>query len=250
MALSAVRDGKRTTMKAPPIEEFDAWTVDDGPQQALWPCELVLHEKFYASLRAHAAPIDMRAYRALGTSCLAMDIYTWLAHRLPRLKSPLGLPWSVLAEQFGGYSSVKKFRDEFVKRLREVRAVYPDANIEVITGRRGELGGSLLLKPSAPPVARVGVVLPIAIGAKAELGERIEPVTSELGGSEACSTLEMHGPGRAAVAPRDQDHHLRARVEQLRGWLSLVPETHRQREAWGAELAIAELMLRERTGST
>jgi len=160
---------RQAQSKAPPIEEFAAWTLGEGSQEALWPCELVLSERFYQSLRAHAAPIDMRAYRALAHSALAQDIYTWLAHRLPRLKGPLGLPWSVLAEQFGGYASTKKFRDEFVKRLKEVVSVYPDAQLEVVRGRRGERGGSLLLKPSRPPVYPVASVVPAAMGARAEM---------------------------------------------------------------------------------
>lgn len=262
MELAVSYGGVHEETKSPPIKSFRAWLVDDGEQQALWPGELVLTGEYLESLRKHAAPIDMRAYRALSHSALAQDIYTWLAHRLPRLKSPLGLPWTVLAEQFGGYVSVKDFRKDFLKRLREVHAVYPDANLEVIIGRRGELGGSLQLKPSAPPVGRVGIVLPATIGAKVELGGFVDAAaenkTAEVAarasddegsGSEACSTLEMHGPGREAVAPRDEDHHLRARVEQLRGWLQLVAPTHRQRETWEAELAMAELMLRERTGS-
>jgi len=150
--------------KAAPIQSFRAWTVDDGPQQALWPCELVLSEQFFRSLRAHAAPIDMRAYRALAHSALAQDIYTWLAHRLPRLTSQLGLPWGTLAQQFGGYSDVKRFRKEFIKRLKEVRAVYPEARVEVVNGKRGKNGGALVLHRSRPSVSRTSIVVPAVLG--------------------------------------------------------------------------------------
>jgi hypothetical protein len=166
MELSVQYGDKQLHTKAPPIESFEAWMVDDGEQQALWPCELVLSQRFYKSLRAHAAPIDMRAYRALAHSALAQDIYTWLAHRLPRLRAPLGLPWAVLAAQFGGYESTKKFREEFVKRLKEVKAVYADARFDVVTGRRGECGGALVLHESLPPVPTVSVVVPAALGRK------------------------------------------------------------------------------------
>lgn len=173
MELGVAYGGKVKNARGAPIEEFEAWIVDDGPQQALWPCELVLSDMFFQSLRTHAAPIDMRAYRALAHSALAQDIYTWLAHRLPRLGEPLCLPWSVLAEQFGGYESTKKFRDEFVKRLKEVRSVYPDARVEVVLGKRGETGGSLLLKQSRPPVFRVSEVVPGALGAPARMGAKV-----------------------------------------------------------------------------
>jgi hypothetical protein len=166
---------KQVQSKAPPIEEFAAWTMGQDAQEALWPCELRLSERFYESLRAHAAPIDMRAYRALAHSALAQDIYTWLAHRLPRLKGPLGLPWAVLAEQFGGYADVKEFRKEFVKRLKEVSTVYPDAQLEVVRGRRGDTGGTLLLKPSRAPVYPVAEVVPAALGARAAMKDEEDP---------------------------------------------------------------------------
>ena len=172
MALGCEHGSTITNLHAAPIEAFRAWTVDEGPQQALWPCELELSHRYLESLKAHAAPIDMRAYRGLAHTALGQDIYTWLAHRLPRLRKPLGLPWSLLAEQFGGYASVKKFRDEFVKRLKEVQAVYPDARLEVIRGRRGESGGSLRLEQSPPPVRRAAVVLPGSLGARVEMDSR------------------------------------------------------------------------------
>jgi hypothetical protein len=175
MELSVRYGSKKRHSKAPPIEAFDAWMVDDGNQQALWPCELLLSEQFFESLSTHAAPIDMRAYRALAHSALAQDIYTWLGHRLPRLKSPLELPWSVLADQFGGYATVKHFRRKFLERLREVQAVYPDAKVEVRRGRRGMSGGTLMLQRSPGPVHRIATVVPGALGADVELGDRIEP---------------------------------------------------------------------------
>lgn len=176
MELSVQYGSKHRHMKSPPIESFEAWTVDDGPQQALWPCELVLSEQFFQSLKAHAAPIDMRAYRALAHSALAQDIYTWLAHRLPRVTEPLELPWagpSGLAAQFGGYADPHRFRKEFLKRLKEVRAVYPDARVSVVLGVRGESGGSLLLNQSRPPVYRVSEVIPGALGAPARMGAKV-----------------------------------------------------------------------------
>lgn len=173
MELGIAYGGKIRNARGAPIQEFEAWVVDDGPQQALWPCELILSDQFFRSLRAHAAPIDMRAYRALAHSALAQDIYTWLGHRLPRLSSPLGLPWAVLAKQFGGYADVKDFRKDFLRRLKEVRAVYPDARVEVVKGKRGESGGALVLQQSRPPVYRVSEVVPGALGAPGRMGKKV-----------------------------------------------------------------------------
>jgi hypothetical protein len=246
MSLSLpLADGGRLQTKAPPIETFKAWMVDDGPQQALWPCELVLDEKFYESLRRHATPIDMRAYRSLGDSCLAMDIYAWLANRLHRMKAPQDLYWSSLAAQFGGYADVKDFRKNFLMRLKEAKAVYPEANVEEVKGRRGEVGGKLVLKPSKPPVPRVGVVVPASIGARLELGDPIPGAEHRLeaNGSEKSSALEMHGPPREQ--PRDRHHHLRERIKQLSEWLALVPKNHKRRQSWERELVTAQRALVE-----
>lgn len=167
----AYDDGRLRNFDGKPIDEFEAWKVgDDGEPGPLWPNELVLSDRFFRSLQLQAAPIKMNAYKALSHSALAQDIYTWLAHRLPRLKAPLALPWAVLAEQFGGYSTVKRFRQEFVGRLREVKSQYPEANIDILPGVQGVSGGKLALRPSKPPVPRVSAVVPISIGP----GERLE----------------------------------------------------------------------------
>jgi hypothetical protein len=127
--------------------------------------------------------------------------------------------------------------------MREVHAVYPDAQVEVRNGRRGELGGSLVLKPSRPSVDRVSVVVPGFIGGSAELGERRLPADTSEGGSEKLSTMEMHGPARDAEAPRDLLHHLRMRVEQLTGLLRIASKEHKQRSRWEKELLEAKAEL-------
>jgi Plasmid encoded RepA protein len=176
MELAVCYGNVQEQAKAAPIQSFRAWMVDDGSQQALWPSELVLDERFFQSLQAHAIPINMQAYRALAHSALAQDIYAWLVNRLPRLREPRKLYWAGengLAAQFGGYADPKRFRKEFIHRLREVSVVYREARVEVVNGKRGEAGGYLLVKPSAPPVPRVHEVVPAALGAPLRLG----PVT-------------------------------------------------------------------------
>lgn len=175
--LSLIANGVHREVKGAPVEEFAAWDVNEGEQQALWPCELLLSDRFFKSLREHALPVDMRAYRALGHSAFAQDIYTWLVHRLPRLKKPLELKWPVLANQFGGYGDVQKFRRDFLKRLKEAHSVYPDARFEVVRGKRGEAHGGLLLKPSPAAIYPVASVVPGVLGGPAVLGDPVPPRT-------------------------------------------------------------------------
>ena len=46
---------------------------------------VVLSAEFYDELVAHAVPIDLRALKALKSSPLALDIYSWLTYRMSYL---------------------------------------------------------------------------------------------------------------------------------------------------------------------
>jgi hypothetical protein len=117
---------------------------------------LELSPDFYDTLREHAVPLDYRALGALKHSALALDIYTWLAHRLCRVNKISGvkLSWENLREQFGQeYGDPRNFKHEFKTALHQVLAVYPDARV-------GEVIGGLMLCPSPPPLAKTSVALP------------------------------------------------------------------------------------------
>jgi replication initiator protein len=142
------------TITTQPIERFDAWFTPDSRQRSLWPNEIELSEKFYDTLVEHAVPLDHRALAAIKHSALALDIYSWLAHRLCRIAKPAGVKvsWGNLKEQFGQeYRLAKDFKKEFRQALRQVCAVYPAAGIE-------ETLGGLVLRPSKPPIARTAIV--------------------------------------------------------------------------------------------
>ena len=130
-------EGRVVTVDAKPIKKFEAWLQLDEQQPTLWPGVLELSTDFYDTLREHAVPLDYRALSALKHSALALDIYTWLAHRLCRIKQPQGvmLSWENLRDQFGQeYANSKDFKREFREVLRQVWLVYPDARIEEVPG--------------------------------------------------------------------------------------------------------------------
>jgi hypothetical protein len=156
MTLGMYADGRAVTVHADPIKRFDAWLHQDGLQRTLWPGVLELSPDFFNTLVEHAVPLDHRALAALKHSSLALDIYTWLAHRLCRVNRAGGvkLSWSNLKEQFGpDYSASKDFKKEFRQALRQVCAVYPDARVE-------EVIGGLLLFPSRAPMAATRIAMP------------------------------------------------------------------------------------------
>lgn len=153
MTLGMTDGAKATTIDAKPIKRFDAWVFNghqDGPQRTLWPGELELSEDFFDTLTRHAVPLDYRALGALKHSALALDIYTWLAHRLPRVTNPIGtkVSWANLKDQFGqDYGRSKDFKKTFRHALRQVCAVYADAKLR-------DAPGGLILQPSRSPVPR------------------------------------------------------------------------------------------------
>ena len=153
LSIGMQAQGRVVTVDAKPIKRFEAWLQQDGLQQTLWPGVLELHEDFFDTLIHHAVPLDYRALAALKKSALALDVYTWLAHRLCRIDRPNGvkLSWENVREQFGQeYAHSKDFKREFRAVLRQVWLVYPDANIE-------EVIGGIQLWHSAPPIRRTMV---------------------------------------------------------------------------------------------
>jgi hypothetical protein len=147
--------GSRTIMDAAPIAAFQLHGEEGA---AFWPEEARLGDRFFASLQEAAVPLNMHAIASLKNSALALDVYTWLTHRLCRVSRSTGelVSWKLLQEQFGGYGTVKDFRKEAVKALAQVRAVYPGMRVEEVTGCL-----RLLPSPSpVPPRMVTGAILP------------------------------------------------------------------------------------------
>ncbi len=143
-------EGAAVLNPSPIIRRFDVWFPADHRQKVLWPSQVTLSDEFFENLRNYALPLDPRGIRALQHSARAIDIYTWLAHRLPRVRDRKGsrVSWQALQVQFGpDMSSVKNFKAHMLTALKQVTAVYPTARVE-------QVDGGLLLRRSAPPIAK------------------------------------------------------------------------------------------------
>jgi len=139
-------------------DSVQLWWHDAEPDDAVsGESTVMLSEKFYESILDGSVPLDAQAIVKLRSSTrspMALDIYAFLAHRLPRVKAPALARWAELAVQFGGgYAEVRKFKRDFLKELAHVVAVYPTANVEA-TPDGLVLRGS---KPAIPRRAREGV---------------------------------------------------------------------------------------------
>ncbi|WP_164549846.1 replication protein RepA [Altericroceibacterium xinjiangense] len=137
------------TLDAKPFRQFEAWIDSSGNQPSLWPTEVELTQEFFESIRETAVPLEHRALAQLSHSALALDLYTWLAHRLHRVRrGGSRISWAALQEQFGTeYRDRKDFKRQFRKRLRETLAAYSAAKVE-------EVEGGIMLHASPPPIPR------------------------------------------------------------------------------------------------
>ncbi len=137
------------TLDAKPFRQFEAWLDSRGDQPTLWPTEIELTQEFFDSLTENSVPLEHGAIAKLTHSALALDLYTWLAHRLYRVRrGGSRISWAALQEQFGGeYANRKQFKRQFRIRLREALDAYPTARVE-------EVEGGLMLHASPPPIPR------------------------------------------------------------------------------------------------
>ena len=122
------------------------WDPQRPEQAALWNSTVTLSKDFYDELIDRPVPVDMRAFQTLKRSPMALDIYCWLTYRMSYLKQKTEIPWAALQAQFGaGYPETQRglinFKFNFLKHLRAVLVVYPEAKVS-----EGDTG--LLLKPS------------------------------------------------------------------------------------------------------
>jgi hypothetical protein len=146
--LGVVRDGRAITVNSQIVTAFDLWFPKDARQRVLWPSIVRLSLDYFESLQRHAVPLDERAIAALSHSAMGLDIYTWLAQRLHRVRpgKPAFVPWTALRDQFGWhYQHMRKFKQVFRQTLDMVLSQYRAARLDL--DDRG-----MTLRNSPPPV--------------------------------------------------------------------------------------------------
>ena len=136
------------------------WDPKRPEQRSLFNSVVALSERFFEEIRARPVPIDLRAMKALKKSPLALDMYCWLTYRFSYLRQARVIPWAALQLQFGaGYATdeqgVRDFKKAFVRELKKVLIIYPEAKVAV-------LDHGLELRPSLTHVKPVGNALVIS----------------------------------------------------------------------------------------
>ncbi|AIT82331.1 replication protein RepA [Novosphingobium pentaromativorans] len=134
----AVRDVKISNEYAGSLEKNGAFAR-----------EIRMSEAFYSHLIEHAVPLNEIAIRELKGTPTALDLYTYLAYRLPRITSDKGqtISWDQLARHLGNSADSKRFRQTVRETMQLVSAVYPNANVDM-SGRK------VVLHPSPAPLER------------------------------------------------------------------------------------------------
>ena len=134
-----------------PTERNTLWVPQKREIAGAWKSKVRLSDSFFRECIDKPVPVDLRAYKALRGSPLAMDVYTWLTYRMSytqRRSRPIR--WEALMGQFGSNFGTERavldFKKAFIKALKAVQIVYPRANVEV-----ADKGLILLPSPSHVP---------------------------------------------------------------------------------------------------
>lgn len=128
------------------IETF--WDPSQEGQRQLWQSHIRLTEKFYESIITNPIPVDIRIIRALSSSPVAMDIYTWLTYRNSTLTKSTKVPWEALMSQFGMEAKKHKFIETFKRALKDVLVLYPEAKVSADSA-------GLILLPSPTSIKKL-----------------------------------------------------------------------------------------------
>ncbi len=114
------------------VTAFDLWLEKDARQRVFWPSTIKLSHEYFNSLMTHAVPLNEKAVGALSHSAMGLDIYSWLAQRLHRIRlnKPQFITWAAIKEQFGSeYGRMDNFKRVFRKTLATVLTQYKEAKI-------------------------------------------------------------------------------------------------------------------------
>src|SRR5690606_24059990 len=111
-----------------------------------FPYAVVLDRAYWLATKTQSRPIRLCAIRQLDNNSAAIELYIWLAHRLPQLSTTELIEWTDLHATFGsGYRYLRQFKQPFLRALYLALAVYPDAQVEVCDA-------GIALSPSESPV--------------------------------------------------------------------------------------------------
>lgn len=140
----SLENGGRGLYLNQPVVEAAEYSYGRGNKRFIE--SVLLSHGYYEQLMRNPVVLDPSAITDLRDSPTALDIYTWLAWRLPALKHEIRIGWIALKAQLGGGATLmKNFKPHFRTSLLAAHAVYRDASLELTDE-------GLTLRPSPPPM--------------------------------------------------------------------------------------------------
>ncbi len=169
--------------------------------------EIRMSEVFYNHLVEHAVPLNEVAVRELKGTPTALDLYTYLAYRLPRITSDRGqyLSWDQLAKHLGNDADSKRFRQTVRETWGLVSSVYPNANVD-LSGKR------VILHPSPAPLERKLVGAHLRLVGRAANPPKVPTSSAGQGALSACNEPyeEKHPFPSGSLRYGDREQKFRA----------------------------------------
>jgi hypothetical protein len=142
----ALENGGKGLYLNQPVVEAAEYTYSRGNKRFIE--NVLLNQGYYEQLIRHPVFLDKSAIVDLKDNPTALDIYTWLAWRLPALRQEVHIGWVALKAQLGGGATLmKNFKPHFRQSLLAAHAVYRDADVELTEG-------GVVLRPSPAPVSQ------------------------------------------------------------------------------------------------
>lgn len=136
--------------------DISFWGNRDADQGSLWTSEMTVSVEYYqAIMNGGMAPVYWPALIGLQHNARAMDIHSFLVHRL---HTPLKRPWTASPEVLHGLfgkeiNLLRDFWPKFYPALAAAHEWYPTARIEILPNRGGLLlrnSPALIPLPKAP----------------------------------------------------------------------------------------------------
>lgn len=122
------------------------WDIKQPEQSSFFNSYVELTEEFYNEIMTYPVPVDMGLISTIKQSPLALDLYTWLTHRVVSINKPTRISWESIASQVGSeYSEIRNFMTKTKEALAKLYALWPELKID-------EVKGGIILKPSKPSV--------------------------------------------------------------------------------------------------
>jgi hypothetical protein len=139
------------------VDGMDLWRDDSSSDDLFrtggeWVRHVKLSDAFFEHLMEHSVPLSEEAIARLKHSSLALDLYVWLTYRLHSLRREMTIPWYALSEHFGSESNHRLLAFRLKEVLKDVTAVYPEANVEASSK-------GLVLRPSKSSVSATSTLV-------------------------------------------------------------------------------------------